>query len=523
MASENLEAVISYAQSQSISLDKAEFEFQIESHPDYPSLLAFSDAFSFFKIPNMAAKIFADQIENLPNSFVALLGEDRKENYLAHITEKNGLYQFTYEKQTKKLNIKELKQYWRDVVLLVEKPEDFLNSKSKNNNARQSFISISSLFILGIIYYFSGSLFSVLFSAISMVGIFFSVEALKTELGIESKVSKNMCSIVANADCSNVINSNKNTWLKNIKISDISIWFFGSQLLSLVLFSVLGTIESYFLLLLFELVLAIPMTLYSIYFQYEIEKKWCPICLSIIALVYLQFLLLAINYSFLFSFNLKDVLLFVFSLCVIALSVYMIKPLLLNIKNLKEENIKNLRFKRNYSVFKNTLKKDDQQFFEHENIVLGNPNANLKISIITNPFCSYCKEAHEILHQILSKYEENLNISVRFNYNEDFDKKNKKLFLRLIEIHREQGGLEFSDALSFWFENKNMQQWLSKYGEPKNNIEIEKLLKKVGDENIQKELNFTPNIFINQFKFPQFYERKDLEYFISELIDDDCL
>lgn len=421
----DLEAVFYYAQSQGIFINKQEFQFQIETHPDYPSLLAFADAFSFFKIPNMAAKIFEDQLENLPHSFVALLGEDRKQDYLAHVTNKNGQYQFIHEKQTKKLNVTELKQYWRDIVFLAEKPDDFASAIPKNNSIKTVLFAVFAFLVLGLIYWFSGSLLSVLFSAVSMLGVFLSVEALKTELGIESKVSKNMCNIVANADCGTVINSNKNSWLKNFKISDLSIWFFSSQLLSLLLFSVFGAIENYFLLLLFSLVFASPMTLYSIYFQYKIEKKWCPICLSIIALVYLQLLLLAINYST-FNFGVKSVSLFGFGFSVVAFSVYLIKPLLLNIKNLKEGNIKNHRFKRNYSIFKNNLQEEEQQVFTHENLILGNPNSNLKISIITSPLCGFCKEAHEILNDILKTNHDNLCISVRFNYDEKFDENTQK-------------------------------------------------------------------------------------------------
>lgn len=54
MASKDIEAVFLYTQSQNISIDKQEFEFQIETHPDYPSLLAFSDTLNFFDIPNIA-------------------------------------------------------------------------------------------------------------------------------------------------------------------------------------------------------------------------------------------------------------------------------------------------------------------------------------------------------------------------------------------------------------------------------------------------------------------------------------
>lgn len=518
---QNLSELESYLKSQKIFVDIPEFKYQIETHPDYPSLLAISDTLTFFNIPNMAAKIFADQIENLPNSFMALLGDGRKEDYLAYITEKNGQYQFTHEKNTKNLNKKELKQYWRDVVFLAEKPEDFADTKLKNSSATIMIPYFFVLLFLGVIYLFSGSLFATLYGAITTIGIFLSVEALKTELGIESKVSKNMCNIVANSDCSQIINSDKNKWLKNFKISDISIWFFGSQLFSLTLFSVFGAIENYFSFLIFVLALAIPMTLYSIFFQYKVEKKWCPICLSIIVLVYIQLTFSAVNYSvFSSSFTLKSVLLFVLGLSFVAFLVYMIKPLLLNIKKLKEENIKNLRFKRNYSIFKNKLEKEEQQFFENENLVLGNLSSKLKISVITSPLCGYCKEAHEVLHEILKNNHENLSISIRFNYSDQFDESTQKLFFRLVEIHQEKGDFKFSDALQYWFESRNINQWLLKYGEPTYNEKIKIDLQKVAQENESESLNFTPNIFINQYKFPDLYERKDLQFFVTDLIEE---
>lgn len=520
---QDLEAAFTYAKSQNIILDKEEFQFQIETHPDYPSLLAFADAFSFFKIPNIATKVYVDQIESLPNAFVVLLGENRKEDYLAFVTEKDGKYQFDNEKQTKKLNITELKQYWRDVVFLAEKPGDFASTKPKNNYLTSTILCVFVLLIVGIIYWFSSSVFAVLFGAISMVGIFLSVEALKTELGIESKVSKNMCNIVANADCSKVINSEKNSWLKNFKISDISIWFFGSQLFSLILFSVFEATGNYFSFLFFILISSVSMTLYSIYFQYKVEKKWCPICLSIIVLIYVELLLSAINRPAFLSFNLKITSLFVFAFSAIAFSVYLIKPLLLSIKNLKENNIKNLRLKRNYTFFKNNLKKEEQAFFEHENVVLGNPDSHLKLSIVTSPLCGHCKEAHEILHEILKNNSQKLSISVRFNYSEKFDENTQKLFFKLVEIHKEQGDFYFSDALQYWFENKNMKEWFLRFGEPVLSNQIKNELRLIARENESKNLNFTPNIFINQYKFPGFYDKKDLEYFIADLIDDEEL
>ena len=88
---------------------------------------------------------------------------------------------------------------------------------------------------------------------------------------------------------------------------------------------------------------------------------------------------------------------------------------------------------------------------------------------------------------------------------------------------KEKGDLEFSDALHFWFENKNLEQWFLKFGEPKNDEQIKKNLQKVTQENKSKDLNFTPNIFINQYKFPNVYDRKDIEFFVADLVEDEEL
>lgn len=520
----NYHYLLKYLETENIIIDKEEFTFQVETHADYPSLLAFADALTFFNIPNLAIKVQKEEIENLPDSFITLLQEEQKESFLSFVQKEGTFYKYSNEKTVKKISAKELQNLWKDVVLLVDKPENFTEPKSKNSSLKKLLFVGVVLLVLGLVYYFSHSIISFIFAVISMLGIFLSVEALKTELGIESKVSQSFCNAIPNADCGQVINSIKNKWLQKVKISDLSIWFFTAQIFALLLFSVAGFTGVFFNYMLAGLFLAVPLTLYSVYFQYKIEKKWCPICLSIIALVYVQLALLIYNFTAFSSLqNFKHLSLFLFSFSLIAISVYLIKPLLINLKNLKEENIKNLRFKRNYSVFKNNLQKEEQHYFQHENIILGNANAHLKISIVTSPFCGYCKDAHEILHKILLKNKENLCISVRFNFDENTNDKNNQLFYRLAEIYKEKGDLEFSDALHFWFENKNLEQWFLKFGEPKNDEQIKKNLQKVTQENKSKDLNFTPNIFINQYKFPNVYDRKDIEFFVADLVEDEEL
>ena len=516
----DLEAVVSYIKSHNILLDFQEFKFQVETHPDYPSLLAFSDAITFFKIPNVAVKFDKVDLENLPDSFVVLLTEEQKAPYLSFVVRKNEFYFHTKEKETKKISKIELQKIWGNIILLVEKSEEIHEVVNKKHSLSFILSVFSGILIIGVVLLFSQSILALIFTLTIIVGIYFSIQALKTELGIESKVSKSFCQIMGNADCEKVINSTKNTWSQKFKISDISIWFFCSQLFLLFVFSVLGNINYFYTYMLIALGLAFPLTIYSIYFQYKIEKKWCPLCLTIIILVYVQLILLLIN-RYEIALDLKSIILFIYGFLLIATAVYFIKPLLLEVKNLQEKNLKNLRFKRNFALFNNSLEKSEQQFFENQFIVLGNPKAKLKISIVTSPFCGYCAEAHDILHRILDKHRDSLSFNIRFNYDENMHEEENQFFYRIIEIYHERGDLAFSEALKFYFQNKNIDSWLSKYGQSVYNTEnIKKELLKVANENKAKGLNFTPDIYVNQYRFPTQYEKNDLEYFITDLIDD---
>lgn len=49
---ENFNSLFQYLEKENITIYKTEFEFQIQSHPEYPSLLSIAAALSFFNIDN---------------------------------------------------------------------------------------------------------------------------------------------------------------------------------------------------------------------------------------------------------------------------------------------------------------------------------------------------------------------------------------------------------------------------------------------------------------------------------------
>lgn len=514
-----IKAIFSYTKEQNILINKEDFKYQVETHPDCPSLLAYSDALSFFNIPNKAFKLSFEKIDYLPDSFIAILEREDQQLDLFHITKYGGYY-YLYDENNRRIETtkKELKSIWHDVVLLAELPEEN-SAKNKSKIPDIYILTVVLFFVICSSYFFSQSIFIPIFGLWSMIGLFLSIEALKTELGIESKVSQTFCNAIPNADCGQVINSTKNKWLQKLKISDVSICFFVSQLLALFIFSVAGLSKAFFNYVLVSLALSIPMTFYSIFFQYKIEKKWCPICLSIIGIVYIELVSLIFIKPSIY-FNLKTVMLFSLIFIVVVGLVYILKPVFIERKDLKEKYIKLLHFSKNYDVFKNTLLKSETQFFEKEYIVLGNKESVHKISIVTSPLCNFCEDAHYVLDHIFNRFGNDIAISIRFNYDENMDDEIRNLFMQLAKIYEKMGDTAFLEALKYWFENKNIENWSEKYGLPENMYDIEKRLKEITAENLKKGLNFTPNIFLNQYNYPKQYGIENLEYFIADLIED---
>ena len=60
-----------YLKKENIAIDSNEFLLQVESHADYPSLLAISDTLHFLNIENLATQLDFEHINHLPQNFIA--------------------------------------------------------------------------------------------------------------------------------------------------------------------------------------------------------------------------------------------------------------------------------------------------------------------------------------------------------------------------------------------------------------------------------------------------------------------
>lgn len=204
---ENYNYLFQYLEKEAINIDKNEFEFQIQSHPDYPSLLSIADTLSFFAIDNGAIRVAFSELELLPVRFVTLLNEDNGEPELCFIIKKGPAFYYTKDKKPSKISQESLEQRWNGVVLLVEKSE--IENATIPTKHFWVLPSLCSGLLIAIIFVFQGSWQRNLFFIFPLLGVLFSITALKDLFGTNGKILNKFCNITATTSCTKFVGSDK--------------------------------------------------------------------------------------------------------------------------------------------------------------------------------------------------------------------------------------------------------------------------------------------------------------------------
>lgn len=510
-----------YLEKEEIIIDKEEFIYQIQSHSDYPSLLSIADTLSFFSIDNGAIRIDFTDLELLPNRFIVLLNKGKKKDELYYIEQKDNKYYVLDHTKNEEISLNDLEKNWKGIVLLIKKSEIETSNKHKNKYA-WLLPTLSLIIFIFTLIKLESSLVTKIFFIFPTIGILFSVAALKDLFGAKSELINNFCNLTTSTSCSTIVNSDKWGFFSYINFSDLAIVFFSSQFFGLLVLLIAGNSTVFFSIQFVLLFGSIPIILLSLYFQKFVEKKWCPICLVIISLIILEFIFCILTFDISFSFTRMSLLLLGLVSLFVSLVWFQLKNLLSEHKDLKESQLKSNRFIRNYEIFKNTLISKDKAELPFANIVLGNKESKTILTLITSPFCSYCKEVHEIMERILDKNGNDLQIKLIIKVDLNSLDEDRKLFLRsLMHIYFNESVENFRNKMNYWYENKNIKKWLD-YNQVKD-FSFSKIDSIYNSQNAfctNSGNNYTPAIFINGYEYPKLYERKHLEFFINDLIED---
>lgn len=508
----------------------------LQNHPDYPSLLSINDSLQQWHIDTAAFMAEPEKLHEIPAPFIAVLNNKDFVTVIQNgetITYKNGTNKKAIRK-TKEDFIKE----WKGIVLLADKNEqsgDVNYAKEKQKELLQAAklpLVILLLAAIGLFAMYKSNWhigFS-LFLLIKLAGTVVVSLLLWYEIDKTNPLLKQICSATKTTNCSAILESKQSKLLGLLSWSEIGFIYFAGGFVFLLFAAAVKNIQPALSLIAWLNVLALPYTVFSVYYQWKVAKQWCVLCLAVQILLLSEFAV-SIATKQLHTLNTAYLIYFLLAALVPAITWFLLKPVLLQAQQQKRTKRQLARLKYDARIF-NALLPKQKQIAANANglgITIGNPNATHTIIKVCNPYCNPCAKAHPKIDALL---ESNPNIKVQII----FTATNKEGDIRSLPVKHllavdDKGDKALTaKALDDWYmaEPKDYEIFAAKYhinGELKQQNEK---VKAMSDWCNKTNIEFTPTFFISLpspkgegqgvrfYQLPDLYSVDDVNYFLTE-------
>jgi len=489
-------------------------------HPHKYNLFGLSKMLFDYGIENASTKI-ADKekdIAEIETPFIAHLGGDFVAVYKV---ESDNVY-YLWNSKKVILPISQFIQAWSGVILLAETTPysiepDFQEHRKKElfGIVQQVILVLASIFILGMTY-LNNKLFTnwsiSLLLLINLVGVYIGYLLILKQMHIHNQYADKICTLFSKSDCNNVLESEAAKLWGVFGWSEIGLGYFTANVLLLLFLP-----RTVFLLAILN-IFTLPYSFWSVWYQKMKVRQWCPLCLIVQILLWSIFIINSLFNSIrLPEFDLaglQDILLIGCTYAILILGLNLLIPTLSRGGEMEQIKQKINSIKANETVFKTLLVQ--QPAYEvnkaDSQILFGNPNAVLKITVFTNPFCNPCARMHKRVEKMLKNTKREICIQYIFSsFHPDLDFANKYLIAAYLE--KEQR--EFERIIGDWFEKGKplKKSFFEELHLNMENPDIETEFQKHESWKKKTQLRATPTVLVNGYKLPENYKIEDLLYF----------
>lgn len=537
---------------------------ELQNHPDYPSLLSLSDALAKWNVANVAVRVDKgdkvdevdkDDIEHLPVPFIAynktgggsfFVVESCTKGHIRYVNENTGTVTVVKEK---------FLQEWSGIALLAEANEQS-GEKDYTQKRKAEIIRYARLpFILAILFLLAAFAvagianeyelkfvigYALLFF-LKFIGIIVSIFLLWYEVDKTNPSLQRICSGGAKVNCNAILSSKQAKIFKGLSWSEVGFFYFTGGFL-LLLFTAqppypIAQLTNYPInFITFLNLLALPYTIFSIYYQWRIAKQWCVLCISVQVILVLEFIT-AYTTGLLQPFNqpsnqfyqlsqlyqlhhLSQLLTPILAFFLPITFWYICKPALYKAAETKTIKRDLSRLKFNAQIFSALMAK--QKKITHDTaglgIVIGNKDAAHTIIKVCNPYCGPCAKAHPAI-EALPHETGNVKVQIIFTATADENDSRAKPVKHLLAIAAQQNETLTRQALDDWYlaDKKDYDAFAKKYPLDADTLSQPSLINAIGMMHEwchAEEIEFTPTIFIDGVQMPDVYSVGDLKYFL---------
>lgn len=455
-----------------------------------------------------------DEITSLNVPFVAQLHQDLV--VVLKLTDSSVVY---YQRgKEKELPPEEFKEKWSGVALAIDPDTKAVEPEYKENKRKELYKAILKYTLIGCIcailisvvinkrYYQDIGMILVL--AVNLLGAYIGYLLMLKQVKVHSASADKICSALKQGDCNNVLESKAAKLWGIIGWSEAGLGYFISNLIIIMFFP---NLMPYLALINIG---ALPYSVWSIWYQKVKAKQWCALCLIVQVAFYLLF---AVNLIFGYitwpEFTPGQV--------VSAAIIYLIPFVMISLftpaiaESLKVSEIihKMNNLKMMDEVFEGLLKNSDYYEVDESvsQIVFGNPDAEMQITVISNPHCEPCGKAHEQLDKLMDTLGDRACIRFVFiNFkSENFNNSGKFLISAYLNSDEQTA----KDIYYKWFtgEKYKVHKTYEQYGFDMEAEEVVRLQERHEQWSKENNIPSTPTILINGYKlYRQVYNIEDL-------------
>ena len=339
------------------------------------------------------------------------------------------------------------------------------------------------------------------------------------EIDSHNPLLHKVCTSIKKGNCDAILSGRRSRLFSWLSWSEVGFFYFAGGLLALLFVRPMSqamTIVAYLNLL------ALPYTVFSIYFQGRIAKQWCVFCLAVQALlvfgavnVILYHVMLPLTHI-----SVDAVFTSLFLYMIPILSWYAVKPWLLKLQESTNTRREYMRLKFNTEIFNTMLQKQRRITIPIDGlgIDLGNPKATNQLVKVCNPYCGPCAKAHPKIEKLLEDIP-NMKAKIIFTTPNDPEHRAFNPSSHLLAIANQCADeRELKQALDDWYlpKKKDYSRFAERHLIATPIKERGEAIEKMHQWCQDMKISYTPTIFINGYELPAAWNIEDLSYFLLE-------
>lgn len=504
---------------------------KLTQDPYYPSLYSIRNVFTKLDIANEAYTIDKENLSHLEPPFIAYCsGQNTGHDFVlvTKISETSVTY-IAHNNKPKQLTREQFLSQWQKTVFIAEgnikSGESDFTAKRKVESlkaTKKNLLHAGVILLMGLIVYSFirnagiGNLFATItISVIKLLGVCITGLLLIYEIDKTNSFVKSICTAGKQTNCDAVLNS-KAAKILGMGWGEVGFFYFASTALflflpglpfinKLPLLAIAGTMASSYIV-------------FSIYYQWQVVKQWCPLCLAVQAVLIME---LIWSISYYWGIKIQNPfpdasILPAITFCMLIpfIAWYILKPLLLAAKTAPGYDAAYKRLLYHPDIFNNLLLQQTTapDGWQSMGINIGNPNASTTILKVCNPYCGPCAKAHSVLEEIV-KSNSDIKVKIIFTADNNENDKANKPVKHLLAIAARGNSEYTANALDDWYlaDKKDYEVFAAKYpmnGKLKEQEEKIELMHKWCKD---AEITGTPTFFINGKRLPETYNIKELK------------